>query len=188
MPLKLSGATSGTITLDTPAAAGSNTLILPAKTGNIITSADTGTVTQGMMGANVAGTGPAFYAPAGGNIAVAHATNTKMSFGAESFDTASCYASDRFTPTIAGYYLLTGCVAYQGGTVSSVCITNIYKNGSSVGEGASVPTTTYASPITTQLVYLDGSTDYVEIYAYQITGSTQTMNGKFFCGFLARAA
>lgn len=49
MPVKLKGATSGDITLDVPAAAGTNTLTLPAKTGNIITSADTGTVTPTML-------------------------------------------------------------------------------------------------------------------------------------------
>lgn len=49
MPLKLSGSTSGTVTLDTPAVAGSNTLILPAVTGNVITNQDSGTVTPTMM-------------------------------------------------------------------------------------------------------------------------------------------
>lgn len=55
MPVKLKGATSGDITLDVPAVAGTNTLTLPAKTGNIITSADTGTVTQTMLAAGLAG-------------------------------------------------------------------------------------------------------------------------------------
>jgi hypothetical protein len=54
MPLTINGATSGGITLTTPAEAGTNTLTLPARTGNIITSADSGTITTAMLaGANV---------------------------------------------------------------------------------------------------------------------------------------
>lgn len=50
--LTLKGATSGQITLTPTAIAGTNTLTVPAKTGNLITSADTGTVTNGMLASN----------------------------------------------------------------------------------------------------------------------------------------
>ena len=42
MPLVLAGATSGSITIDVPAAAGTNTLTVPALTGTVITTASTG--------------------------------------------------------------------------------------------------------------------------------------------------
>jgi len=47
--LVLKGATSGQITVTPTGVAGTNTLTLPAKTGNIITSADSGTVTGTML-------------------------------------------------------------------------------------------------------------------------------------------
>lgn len=47
--LVLKGATSGQITLTPVGTAGTNTLTLPAKTGNIITSADSATVTPTML-------------------------------------------------------------------------------------------------------------------------------------------
>lgn len=47
IPIK--GSTSGSVTLAVPATAGSNTLTLPAATGNVITSADSGTVTPTML-------------------------------------------------------------------------------------------------------------------------------------------
>ncbi len=47
--LVLKGGTSGQITVTPTAVAGTNTLTLPARTGNIITSADTGTVTGTML-------------------------------------------------------------------------------------------------------------------------------------------
>jgi hypothetical protein len=69
MPVALKGSTSGQVTLDVPAAAGTNTLTLPAKTGNIITSADSGTVTGTMIASlptgaviQVVNSSPAAYA------------------------------------------------------------------------------------------------------------------------------
>lgn len=47
--LVLKGSTSGQITVTPTAVAGTNTLTLPAATGNIITSADSGTVTGTMI-------------------------------------------------------------------------------------------------------------------------------------------
>ena len=43
MPLVIKGSSSGQVTVDVPAAAGTNTLSLPAESGNIITSVTTGT-------------------------------------------------------------------------------------------------------------------------------------------------
>ena len=45
----LSGDTSGTVTVQVPAVAGSNTVTIPAVTGNVITSADSATVTPTML-------------------------------------------------------------------------------------------------------------------------------------------
>jgi hypothetical protein len=52
--IKLNGATSGTITLSSASIAGTNTITLPATTGTIVTTGDTGTVTPTMLA-----TGPA---------------------------------------------------------------------------------------------------------------------------------
>lgn len=49
MPVKLNSSGGGSITLDVPSMTTANTLTLPAKTGNIITSADSGTVTPAML-------------------------------------------------------------------------------------------------------------------------------------------
>ena len=46
MALVIKGSSSGQITVDVPAAAGTNTLTLPAGTGNIITSTTAGTIIQ----------------------------------------------------------------------------------------------------------------------------------------------
>ena len=87
MPVKLNGATSGGVTLDVPAVAGTNTLTLPARTGNVITSADSATVTQAMLASNVAGNGPAFSARGSGNQSLSANRATKITLGVEDFDT-----------------------------------------------------------------------------------------------------
>ena len=46
MPIVIKGSSSGQVTVDVPAAAGTNTLTLPANTGNIITNKTAGTIIQ----------------------------------------------------------------------------------------------------------------------------------------------
>tara|TARA_R100001509_G_scaffold133220_2_gene86824 strand:+ start:64 stop:642 length:579 start_codon:yes stop_codon:yes gene_type:complete len=46
MPLVIKGSSSGQVTVDVPAAAGTNTLTFPAATGNIITNKTAGTIIQ----------------------------------------------------------------------------------------------------------------------------------------------
>jgi hypothetical protein len=52
--LKLTGSTSGTITVLATATAGSNTLTLPAVTGTAVTTGDTGSVTNTMLAGSIA--------------------------------------------------------------------------------------------------------------------------------------
>lgn len=147
----LSGDTSGTVTVAVPAVAGTNTVTIAAQTGTL----------------NAAG--PAFYAyKNGGTQTVSSGAFTKITFNTEAFDTNSNFASSTFTPTVAGYYQINASYSVEGiGTVTRM-ILSIYKNGTEyirpydlVGTGNQAPGTA--------LVYMNGSTDYVEIYCY-ITG------------------
>lgn len=52
--IALNGSTSGTIELAVPAAAGANTITFPARTGTVITSADSATVTNTMLAGSIA--------------------------------------------------------------------------------------------------------------------------------------
>jgi len=193
MPIKLNGSTSGSVTVQAPAIAGTNTLTLPATTGNIISSADTGTVTQTMLGTNVAGNGPAFSAYLATNQTVTNATFTKITCGTKEFDTNSNYdnaTNYRFTPTIAGYYQISG--ALNAVTSAGVLqIVTIYKNGSEFKRGnANVPTTSGGNSTVSALIYMNGSTDYVELYGY-VNNGTAFGGGQsltYFQGFLARSA
>ncbi len=191
--LVLKGSTSGQITVTPTAVAGTNTLTLPAKTGNIITSADSGTVTQTMLGTNVAGNGPAFSAYISATQSVSNNTNTKVAFNTKEFDTATCYDTTnyRFTPNVAGYYQVNATYFFAGYAYQQI---SIYKNGSVAKAG------TYAGSavalqnmVVSSIIQMNGTTDYLEVFVYQSSGSSQTggstgSNVNYFQAALVRSA
>lgn len=191
MPVKLNSSGGGSITLDVPSMSTANTLTLPAKTGNIITSADSGTITQGMLGSGLAGTGPAFSAYQSSTQSN-FTTPTKVSLQTEEYDTANCFDSTtnyRFTPNIAGYYQFNASVQFNGSTQGGALF--IYKNGSSVKQSNYNPATVTDPGVNlSALIYLNGTTDYVELYASSATSVNLKASSfqTYFNGFLARAA
>ena len=110
---------------------------------------------------------PTFRAHLSANqTGVSDATFTKVQFDTEDWDTHGyCDNSTnyRFTPLIAGYYLFTAVVGY-GGTGASQTAVSVYKNGSyyQSGDNDYVSYTNNASG----LINMNGSSDYIEIYAY----------------------
>lgn len=199
--LVLKGATSGQITVTPTGVAGTNTLTLPAKTGNIITSADSGTVTQAMLASNVAGNGPAFRAFRSTTTqTISNNVDTKVQLNGETFDTANCFDSTtnyRFTPNVAGYYYLSASVtmgtATNGGTLE--ILARIRRNGTtdlcwSSNQAAS--TLHFNNVVCSTISLMNGTTDYVELYIYQNTSANLDVQsgdiGTNFFGFLARAS
>jgi hypothetical protein len=99
---------------------------------------------------------------------LASATFTKITFTTSEFDTtAGMYASSRFTPTIAGYYQVSGALAVV--TTATAIFFYMYKNGALYKNMGGVGGTTGAAS-GSALVYLNGSTDYIELYGYFGTG------------------
>jgi len=180
----LAGNTSGSITISSPSVSGSNTLTLPANTGTVITT-----------GSTFAGTGPAFSVSSTALVSAANTTFTKVTYDTEDYDTNSNFASSRFTPTVAGYYQINATIAFSGIVATGKkSLVTIYKNGSRFLDGNSAAQvsgeTTFNS--VSGIVYLNGSTDYVEIYGYQDTGSAQNIGSAQstvkFTGCLVRSA
>ena len=99
-------------------------------------------------------------------------TWTKIQFNSENFDTDNCFDSStnyRFTPTKAGYYAVHGQVdiSYSNIEPSSQSVA-LYKNGSvekrTQSSGTGLP---YGARVNlNHLVYMNGSSDYLEIFAY----------------------
>jgi hypothetical protein len=165
---------------------------IPAVAGAVNdTYLNTGAVTQTKLATGVAGTGPAFRARPSTTQSVTSATYTKVTLGTEVFDTNNNFASSRFTPTVAGYYFISGALYSSFSSSASYVWILIYKNGvAEVSGNLNVPVTTIDGiGVVNGLVYLNGSTDYVEMYCY-LAGTSPTISNAHteFSGFLARAA
>ena len=120
-----------------------------------------------------AATGPAFSATATTNQSVTSAAYTKVNLAVEEFDTANCYDTSlsRFTPNVAGYYMFNGCI-YGIGTGLVTVISVLYKNGTGYQAGAfGTSLSGNGESQISQIVYMNGTTDYIELYGY-LTGSS----------------
>jgi hypothetical protein len=146
-------------------------------------------VAQAKLASNVTTTGPAFRAYASSTTSLPNNTITKVTLATEGFDTNSNFASSRFTPTVAGYYQISGSVYVLNAPLFLQAI--LYKNGQNAVAGVHTNTRTYLSNFS-DVIYLNGTTDYLELYAFHASGGTETVNvnagGTFLSGFLARAA
>ena len=112
-------------------------------------------------------------------------TWTKIQLNAEEYDTDSYFDSStnyRYTPQVAGKYYI------YGQTRSSVALTAhysaIYKNGSKIHQAHQDGSVGSEVPIYST-VDMNGSTDYVELYAYY-QGGSNSLHGQtmvYFGGF-----
>jgi hypothetical protein len=175
--------------------------VLSGGTG-VTTSTGTGAVVLGtsptITGATItvaATAAPAFSAYQSAlNQTLTTNTLTKISFNTEEFDTNSNYDSAtnfRFTPTVAGYYQVTMNVAFTTGQGATETVVYVYKNGSPFKLTADALASAYFYG-GTALIYLNGSTDYIEAYAVTANAGTKVIaNNSVYCyfqAFLARSA
>ena len=177
MPLVLAGASSGTTTLQATDAV-TTTITLPSTTGTIM----------------VSGNMPAFSAYNNSTQTLPINTITKVILNTKSYDTNSNFdnvTNYRFTPTVAGYYLFTAQV-YNG--TQATLIPEIYKNGAAVAFGtvtaASASNGNNGANVST-ILFMNGSTDYVELYVASITQASTLFNGpnvNYFTGAMIRGA
>jgi hypothetical protein len=159
-----------------------------------------GSITQAKLSTNIAGNGPAFSAYLSANqTPITNGTFTKVRCNIEEFDTASAYdnaTNYRFTPQVAGYYQVNGSVNITSATNSEVlCVIN--KNDGSVTSKwgnylTRAATANDASSVVSALIYLNGTTDYVELFAYiNGTGTLQfigSLSRTYFQASMVRAA
>jgi hypothetical protein len=114
---------------------------------------------------------PAFSAYQSSAQTLSSTTFTKLQFQTEEFDTASAFDSTtnyRFTPLVAGYYQISGGLLINSSATSMRLA--IYKNGTAFKNLALTNSATVSAIYSSALIYLNGSTDYVELYGYLTTG------------------
>jgi hypothetical protein len=155
----VSGDTSGTVTLSAPAVAGTTTLTLPTTTSTLAIN------------------GPAFSAyKNSGSQSITTSTFTKLTFDTELFDTNNNFASSTFTPTVAGYYQVNAGVSTSGTTSQTRAILMLYKNASAIYalQDLTITSFRYSGSAT---VYMNGTTDTLEVYAYIVGTSPIAESG-----------
>jgi hypothetical protein len=156
-------------------------------------------VTQAKLASGVAGNGPAFSAyRSGSNQNVSSGTWVKAQLNTEDFDTANAFDSTtnyRFTPLVAGYYQINGSIAPDStSSFSNGLFAAIYKNNTLYRAAASYNTSAQLASVVfvSALVYLNGSTDYIELYGNFVGGAGMQFSTNYFStslsGTLVRTA
>ena len=92
----------------------------------------------------------------------------KVAFNAKEFDTTTAFDATtnyRFNPQVAGYYQVNASLRLTA-TSESDGFCSVYKNGSPYKDGSrALPVgSTYMDASLSCLVFLNGSTDYLELY------------------------
>jgi len=169
---------SGTMTLAGPSTNSNQTITIPDATGTMM----------------VSGNMPAFSAYLSADQTITSNVNTKIAFNTEQFDTNSCYDTTnyRFTANVAGYYFIN--LNFWTGSATPVVSRyngKIYKNGSEFFRINDL-LTGYGT-VGGCLMYLNGTTDYVEAYANITTTGTAVIAGaspniNVFQGYMVRSA
>lgn len=97
--ITLTGSSSGNITLQAPAAAGTNTITFPASTGNVVTTGDTGTVTNTMLAGSIANSKLANSSITIDGSAVSLGGSVNISSGTITWTGAQTFRDNRWTMT-----------------------------------------------------------------------------------------
>ena len=143
----------------------------------LLTSNGSGTLTTNNIGGKNT---PSFLAYQTSAQAIANASNVKVQFDTELFDSDGMYdhsTNYRFTPTKAGKYVVGAKIKFNN-CASSRVYTMIYKNGSEYerSEKRNDSSGTDPDPISNLIIDFNGSSDYVEVYGRQESGGSIDTN------------
>ena len=153
------------------------------------TSGDTVTVPSGVTVAGGLSNTPSFQATVNGSQTIATGTATKIEFDTENFDTDGTYNVSlyRFTPAVAGKYLIHGRIGWATEPVEDKAqYTQIFKNGSLVFEANRRTAASTGNDATVACIAIVdlGASDYVEIFGYHNSGSdADTLSSTTSCIF-----
>ena len=205
------GGTSGTVTVtnsmataidakgDLVAGTGADAFSrLGVGANNTVLTADSAEAT-GLKWATPSGSsGPAFRAyRATTDQSFTASTWTKVQLNAESYDTDNCFDSTtnyRFTPTKSGYYQVNASLNQRRDGTAEMAQA-VRKNGTAISQYFVVNNYTFAGAISAggaDLIYLNGTTDYLELYVFSggtspHVNSAASENVSYFSGVWIRS-
>jgi hypothetical protein len=150
------------------------------------------TVQQADLATNVAGNGPAFSAYLGTNQSISAGTWTKVQINTKEFDTSTAYDNTtnyRFQPTVAGYYQVNGQLLLNNSSANYGGV-GFNKTGSQ-HKYVYISNAYGTSAALSALIYLNGTTDYLEMYGFVSAAANTIFAGILWTSFqasLVRAA
>ena len=128
-----------------------------------------------------------------GTQAIASGTFVKVTLNTENYDTNSNFdptTNYRFTPTIKGYYNFSAQIQWatsNTGNQFTISKNNV-ANGTTSGLAGSNQDSGALYQNQSGLLYMNGSTDYVEVFAAQTSGTSKNLSVGRFQGILVREA
>ncbi len=138
--------------------------------------------------------GPAFSAYVSAAQTLAAGAFTRVLFKAKEFDTANCFDSavnSRFKPNVAGYYHVNAGLKQASPSGGQWAVV-LYKNGVAFKAGTDLAFAGAGNVqgLLSAFVYLNGSTDYIELFAFSDVGAAVAagLTGSFFQAVMARGA
>lgn len=109
----------------------------------------------------------------------------------ETFDTAAAFntSTGRFQPTVAGYYQINARASYSSNGITATYVgVAIGKNGTGIAFSSVESSSGYPTITVTDVIYLNGSTDYVQVGTlHNAAGSVNDVSGAI-SGALIRPA
>ena len=115
---------------------------------------------------------PYFFAYRGSSVqSIANNTLTIVEFNAELYDSGSCFDTGtyKFTPNVAGKYLINATVRMGSSTNADNCQIEIFKNTTTFSR-VNGSNRNYSSIQSLATIDMNGSSDYIQAKIYQDTG------------------
>lgn len=122
---------------------------------------------------------PMFSAYSNQAQSIAASTLVKINFNIKEFDLTNAYdaaTNYRFTPQKAGYYQVNSQLLVNS-TTSSIAV-QVWKNGvqAKSGTGSTASGTVYTAGNISVIIYLNGTSDFLEVYTYSSTAVALAIN------------
>ena len=175
--IRLTSSASGVITVTTPTTSANRTLTLPDETGTVIT-------TESTIPPKV----PALVVQT--TSTTSFSSQTKIPLNSVVTDSESWFDTTnyRYVPQQAGYYFFSAYVGTSNSNTPTYGQINIRKNNTSFCHRyISISNNQYNSLQVTGIVDLNGSTDYVEVFAqFNVTRALRNGTATQLQGFLIR--
>jgi hypothetical protein len=150
-------------------------------------------VSQDDLQSGVVGKGLLVRAVVSAAQSIPNNSSVVKQFSTEFTDTDNAWNGSRFQPNVAGFYLVSWSIQYPSGGTGERS-TSLRQNGSVTLAGAVINASSGGNPTVsaTFIASLNGTTDYLEVMAYQNSGAaidtTADASRNYFSAVLVRAA